>query len=240
MQTLICRIIGAAITIAALLPVFVYGILNPGVWLPAIFGVLVAAAPQILPRLNRKLQIGIFAVVALCIVTVAVLLCVMLFQATRPADKDAGTVIVLGCEVTGEEPSRMLRGRLDAAVTYLTENPNTVCIVTGGMGDAATITEAECMKRYLTQRGIAPERIYKEEASANTEQNIKNAKQIAEQNRLDLDAVIVTDAYHEYRALLYARRYGFTATPYASYAPFILQQSYWIRDMLGLIKYAIK
>lgn len=208
-------------------------------WLPAGLGIILIIAPNIYPHLNKKLQISILVAVTVFITAFVAMLSIMWAEAHRPTNENAGTVIVLGCEVTGQEPSQLLKCRLNTAKQYLDLHPKTICIVTGGLGDAATITEAECMKKYLVEYGIAENRIYTENASADTRENIQNTKHIIQENGLDTNVVIITDAFHECRALLYAARYGLSATPHASYAPYILQQSYWIRDMLGIVKYFI-
>ncbi len=61
-----------------------------------------------------------------------------------------------------------LTARLDRAVEYLEENPTVNCVVTGGMGDKDTPSEAEVMYDYLVQKGISPERIEKDASSRNT------------------------------------------------------------------------
>ena len=43
-------------------------------------------------------------------------------------------IIVLGAQVRKDGPSPVLKYRLDKAVEYLNENPDTVCIVSGGQG----------------------------------------------------------------------------------------------------------
>ena len=48
--------------------------------------------------------------------------------------------------------------RLDTAIGYLKENPETICIVSGGQGYNEPMTEAEGMARYLEQNGIAAEK----------------------------------------------------------------------------------
>ena len=52
-------------------------------------------------------------------------------------------MVVLGCKVNGEEPSLMLRRRLECAMEYLAENPQADCVVSGGMGDNESYTEAQ-------------------------------------------------------------------------------------------------
>ena len=68
-------------------------------------------------------------------------------------------LIVLGCQVIGDEPSEMLQSRLDAAYYAMEKYPDSICIVTGGKGNGEGITEAECMERYLTKKGADSSRI---------------------------------------------------------------------------------
>ncbi len=92
------------------------------------------------------------------------------------AEKDcdsADCVIVLGCQVKGETPTPMLCDRLNAALELLESNPNAVCVVSGGQGPQEHISEAEAMRRYLNERGIADKRIITEPLSTSTEENLR-------------------------------------------------------------------
>lgn len=54
------------------------------------------------------------------------------FAYGRPAPKQgAATVVVLGCKVNGDQPSLMLRRRLECALEYLRTNEQAVCVVSG-------------------------------------------------------------------------------------------------------------
>lgn len=52
------------------------------------------------------------------------------------------------------------------------ENTTAVCIVSGGKGDSENISEAEAMYRWLVDKGIDSSRIYKEDKSTSTVENI--------------------------------------------------------------------
>ena len=58
-------------------------------------------------------------------------------------------IIVLGAQVRENGPSPVLKYRLDKAVEYLEENPDTICIVSGGQGKNEPWSEAEGMAQYL-------------------------------------------------------------------------------------------
>ena len=108
-------------------------------------------------------------------------------------------IIVLGAGVNGESPSLALRCRIDAAYEYLSRNPETVAILSGGMGDREHITEAECMRRELCALGISEDRLIIEDRSTNTAENIEYSLSLIEG---EYDAVaIVTNNFHVFRAL---------------------------------------
>ena len=69
------------------------------------------------------------------------------------------SIVVLGCGVRGERPTRMLRERIEAARVALIsdEGAEDVAVVTGGRGAGEDITEAYCMQQYLTEQDKANE-----------------------------------------------------------------------------------
>lgn len=149
----------------------------------------------------------VFVFIGLFIVYVVAALGLMFSGSTKTPEKGA-TVLVLGCEVRGEEPSQTLKNRLDSAYEYLKANPEAKAVLSGGQGDHENISESECMYRYLTKKGIDKDRLYKEDRSSTTYENIKFSKEIIKNNGLSEDIAIVTDWYHEYRASLTAKRQG--------------------------------
>lgn len=120
-------------------------------------------------------------------------------------------VIVLGAGIQGEELTENLRNRLDAAVDYYDENPETVIVVSGGQGPQETIAEALAMERYLLLQGIPGEQIIREEAATSTRENFWYSKQI-------LDAyfdgsyrvAFITNDYHVYRAQMIDGEVGYS------------------------------
>jgi uncharacterized SAM-binding protein YcdF (DUF218 family) len=171
------------------------------------------------------------AALAFCLGTVAVMA-----KAAQNDGGDGGTVIVLGCKVRGSTPSRLLYDRCEAARGYLEANPDAVCVAAGGQGAGEDISEAESIFQVLTIRGVAPERIYLEESSTNTEENLANAAEIIAANGLSTDVVIATDAFHQFRAARYAKKAGLnpTAAPSATYLP--VMPGYWAREILAVWK----
>ena len=106
-------------------------------------------------------------------------------------------IIVFGCRAYGYRPGIHLKNRLEAAVTLLKGLPDSVCIVSGGQGENETVPEAEAMRAYLEEQGIAPERIYKEDESHNTYENIVNSKNLIDEIGLEYDRIIgISSDFH--------------------------------------------
>lgn len=149
----------------------------------------------------------VYVLLGLFLIYVAAALSLMFYGANKAPEKNA-TVIVLGCQVKGTQPSLTLKNRLDTAYEYLTNHPDAKAVLSGGKGDDEDISEAECMYNYLTEKGISADRLYVEAKSTTTSENIRFSKEIIETNGLNTDIAIVTDWYHEYRASVIAKRQG--------------------------------
>ena len=113
--------------------------------------------PQNMRRLRR-----IFTVI-LCIGLLIVGITeAIIIKASFGDPKEACTyVVVLGAKVRPDGPSVSLMDRIKAARDYLNAHPDVIAIVSGGQGPDEPMTEAECMYRYLVNKGIDEKRIFK-------------------------------------------------------------------------------
>lgn len=155
-------------------------------------------------------------------------------QTDKPENPDA--VIVLGCKVNGNTPSRMLKRRLDSAVIYLNKNEDVVCIVSGGKGEDEKISEAQAMKEYLVDKGIDEGRILTEDKSVNTLENIKNSVALLGGNGSG-EIAIITDGFHQYRAGYIAESFGYDAAAINAQTDFfnaVLMPTYYIREWMAI------
>ncbi len=149
------------------------------------------------------------------------------------AEKDcdsADCVIVLGCQVKGETPTPMLCDRLNAALELLESNPNAVCVVSGGQGPQEHISEAEAMRRYLNERGIADKRIITEPLSTSTEENLRFSAELLSERGFKGSIVVVTNEFHQYRADIYARRAGLSVGHHSARTALRLFPNQWVRE----------
>lgn len=153
--------------------------------------------------------------------------------------KDVSCVVILGAGVNGTQPSLMLRARLDAALDFIADKPDIPVIVSGCQGKGEDITEAECMYRYLTARGIAADRVWKEELATSTRTNFACSMALAAERGLDPDApfAYVTNDFHVYRAGVTAGvpwAYGVAARLPRNLYYDALEVNYFIREAFAL------
>lgn len=224
------------------LPLF-GGIHHIGMFFPAallvLFAYLLWKPEQVRAWLTGRYKV-IFRILAgllaAGLLLLIVLLSLMVQQAeNKPAEDKPYTVLVLGCEVIGKKPGRMLSARIDSAYVYLTSNPDAVCIACGGMDDNELITEAMCIRDALIARGIDPQRIYMEDQSKNTAQNIAYAASIIRQKELPTDIAVASDRFHQLRASIYAERNNLQAQSLGCHSYWFLAPGYWARETIAVL-----
>ena len=117
-----------------------------------------------------------------------------------PHGESPAAVIVLGAGVNGRTPSLVLASRLNAARTYLGQVPPDIpVILSGGKGPGEDVTEAEAMYEYLTAAGVSGERLYLEERSATTAENLAYSGAILDELGIDTynnSVAVVTNDFH--------------------------------------------
>lgn len=150
------------------------------------------------------------------------------------AGPGADYCIVLGAQWKTGGPSEVLRRRLDRAVEYLQENPNTMVIVSGGQGTDEIITEAAGMRQYLINAGIAEERILTEDRSTNTCENLAFSAGLFDSK--NSRTVIVTNNFHVFRAVKIAEKQGYRAEGLAAGSVAWMLPNNLLREFLGVLK----
>ena len=248
-------LLGTAGIIAFILPVFTGRILNIGnitglavslaillygIWQRSIHAVVAQMWKS--GGLCRGALVLAGAVICAVALTALVLTCMIIRAALTRPDPSAN-VIVLGCEVKGDQPSRMLTARLETAIAWLQDHPDVYCVVSGGTGEDEMISEAECMYRYMTAHGIAPERIIREDRSGSTRENISfSIQKLKEAGLLPASGsmegaqiAVVTNEFHTCRALCIAKNLGVQAGSVPAPSPWWLFPTFYVRELYGLL-----
>lgn len=155
-------------------------------------------------------------------------------------ESSADYVILLGTQYRTDGPSVEYRARLEAAYGYLTENPGSILIASGGKGSNEPVSEAEGAKRYLTAKGIPEDRILTEDKSTNTAENLVFTADVLRQMGEDtgsIRVVIVSSEYHLLRAACLAKRLGFTDVSCLGCRGLeILLPQWYTREFFALVK----
>ncbi len=164
-------------------------------------GLLVRKAPSFIDY--AILAISILFWIVFVAVEIIILSAMVVMQ-----KKKLKYIIILGAQIRGRKITGSLKRRLDKGLRYLQENPETLCIVSGGKGRGEDISEAEAMFQYLKDCGVDESRIYMEDKSTTTCENLMFSKQFID--HLEKDSVgIVSNNFHIYRAMKMARILGY-------------------------------
>lgn len=159
----------------------------------------------------------------------------ILSQYGAQAEAGADYLIVLGAQWKSTGPSEVLRRRLDKALDYLRENPETKVIVSGGQGGNESMTEAAGMREYLLQAGIEEERILVEDKSRNTYENLVFSGGFLD--RKENRVVIVTNNFHVFRAVSIAKKQGYARVEgMAASSVLGMGPNNLLREFLGVVK----
>ncbi|MBQ2902617.1 MAG: YdcF family protein [Agathobacter sp.] len=239
-------VLGTILFLWFLLPFLVAGILNignvTGIVVSAVFVIYMAFLPlihewivQLWMKRKMKWVLGGCAAVISAIALLAAIETGCMINACMKAPAENATAVVLGCRVYGERASLSLVERLEAAYTYLEEHPEAACVVSGGQGPGEDISEAECMYRWLVAKGIDETRIYKEEKSTSTEENIAFSKAVIEENGLNEKIAIVTSEYHSYRAGVIAEKYELDYGTASGQTAIWLLPTFYIRELYAIL-----
>lgn len=178
-------------------------------------------------------------IACIALIGAVVISCFMVKAMNDKPKNSQTTVVVLGCQINGETPSRMLKRRLDAAYDYLSENNDVKVIVSGGQGSDEVTSEADVMRKYLLKRGIEDSRIFMEDKSTSTEENLRFSKEIIDKEGLCGEITIVTDGFHQLRADILAKKQGIEARNISASTEKWLLPTYWIREIYGVAYYFV-
>lgn len=185
-------------------------------------------------RIPRWVPVSVVTTCVAGFIVLSLLCVLVLLGAAAPAKAHLDYVIVLGARVKNRTVSSTLKMRLDKALEYAQENPDTILVLSGGKGPGESISEAEAMYQYLLYNGIKPEQMLTEDQSRSTVENIAYSRLVIEQNRdkdkkevtaplqqritsapyavapdKPLEIGVLTSNYHIFRARLIAKKWGF-------------------------------
>jgi len=219
---------------------FLYSVANPtaGFALQAILAISLIGYALFMNRIPQKIHL---AAIILLLIPFIFSLFLAIYGNRHNVDYSEDVVIVLGAGVNGINVSRPLAHRLHAAADYWFENPGAIIVVTGGLGNRATITEAEAMARFLIQRREIPEEvILLEDLSTSTYENLAFAKEILEKHFPDgFSTVLISSDFHMYRAVRTAGAVGLEVNSIGAYTDWYTWPANYLREILAVINFKL-
>lgn len=117
------------------------------------------------------------------VVVLAILQVLIFGGMLQTAPEHLDYLIVLGAKVREDDISVSLKRRLDKAIRFAQEHPETKLVLSGGQGADEPTTEAQAMAEYLVYNGVAPEQLLLEMVSTNTKENMICSKVVIDEQR---------------------------------------------------------
>ncbi|MCC8073954.1 MAG: YdcF family protein [Clostridiales bacterium] len=225
-------IIGAVIIVIFAVPIF-ERVFNLGTAVGIFAGCCYILGGFMIQRVSDLTSRKIYYILIALLIAVIFLL-FMIYRKGKTKPCKADVIVVLGCRVNGDIPSRSLEKRVDAAFSYLMEHPSCVAILSGGRGKDENISEALCMKNMLTWRGINQSRLILEDKSTSTDENIRFSLEYIKKLDLGNEIAVATSEYHQLRAKRICEKYSLKASAVSSPTKLTQLPTMLLRELIAL------
>ena len=215
--------------------------------LPLLFGVAVAGWFAAIP-LSVGLQAPRWVLSAVMLLTAwgawffmsfTALLLYSTFYRLLPRKRVYDYIIIHGAGLNGEQPTLLLRGRIEKALRlWDQQGRRAVLVPSGGQGADEVISEAEAMHRFLRINGVGEESILDEDRSTTTMENLVFAKKLIEERQRGVPyrCAMVTSDYHVFRTATYARAAGIRGDGVGSKTAFYYFPTAFIREFIAVTR----
>lgn len=120
--------------------------------------------------------------------------------------KAVDCILILGAQVHSNQPSLMLRERLNKGIALYQGGASARLLMSGDHGRVA-YDEVNTMKSFAIEAGVPSQDIFMDHAGFSTYESMYRARDIFEAKHV----IIVTQRYHLYRAVYVARALGLDA-----------------------------
>ena len=149
-------------------------------------------------------------------------------------NRNADYIVVLGSGIIGKKVTPLLAARIERGMELLYSNPNAVLIMSGGQGPGEDIPESVAMAAYAVGKGVDAERIIMEQKSVSTEENLLFSRKLIDKEAPKI--VIVTTAYHVFRALILAKQQGLKCVGFGAKTKWYFTLNALIREFVGYLR----
>ncbi len=156
------------------------------------------------PSLRRRLTFLVAGLAALLWSASAI---GVFWAASRDRAAPADAIVVLGAAQYRGQPSPVLRARLDHAIGLYARGIAPRVVLTGGIAEGDTESEAAVSRTYLLRAGVPDSALLLENDGRTTGQSLAAVGRLLGAREMRR-VVLVSDPFHLFRASLVARRHG--------------------------------
>lgn len=149
-------------------------------------------------------------------------------------NRNADYIVVLGSGIIGKKVTPLLAARIERGIELLKFNPHAVLIMSGGQGPGEDIPESVAMAAHAVDKGVDVERIIMEQKSVSTEENLLFSRTLMDKEAPKI--VIVTTAYHVFRALILAKQQGIKCVGFGAKTKWYFTLNALIREFVGYLR----
>ena len=170
------------------------------------------------------------------------LLGAVLYGSYDHIDGEPEIMVVLGCMVWPDGPSKTLQNRIDAAADYLNAHPGVIAVLSGGQGEDEPMSEAQCMYEGLVKLGIDPDRLWLEDKATSTWTNLQYSLDLIEERTgvRPTKIGLLSSEYHLFRASLQARDHGVETVGIPARSTLVTQAiNHFMREVAGVWHYIL-
>lgn len=160
-------------------------------------------APRPRSRARRIVVVTLVVIAAAWLVSASLVLGFASRDRAAPAD----AIIVLGAAHYRGRPSPVLKTRLDHAVGLYARGIAPRLVLTGGIAEGDTASEAAVSRTYVMRQGVPDTAILLENDGRTTHQSMRAVALLLRSREMDR-AVVVSDGFHLFRAWTSAQHHG--------------------------------
>lgn len=207
------------------------------------FAIFLYAYLAVWPRIGNltenTLGTAIYAIISFSAIYILALMAMYSFSAILnlihlKKNRKADYIIVLGSGIIGTKVTPLLAARIEKGMDLLSANPNAMLIMSGGQGPGEDMPESEAMADYAVDKGVDKRRIITETKSVSTQENLLFSRRLMEKEKPKI--VIVTTAYHVFRALLLAKQQGIKCVGYGAKTKWYFTLNALLREFVGYLR----
>lgn len=192
------------------------------------------------PAVNVMYSIASYAIIYFAIVLISFIVASYINRIPLPW-KTYDYIIVLGSGlINGHKVPPLLASRIDKGMHlfrrfHSVKHPVKI-IFTGGQGSDEQLAEGRAMADYALAKGLPEEQIIVEDKAVNTYENLLFSKQLIEKEAAEpYDTIVVTNNYHVFRALLWAKIVGLKCEGAGSRTKFYFWLNALIREFIAVV-----